>query len=250
MLRLLGLMVPLGLLPIRSVAGATMDEAMAKLEPAPDPSMEDILASIRRIITEDEGARKAAPGAHLAVVATSPPLAEPPSGPAPEPIWRAELPRAAVVPPAVVAEPAETEPPMAPSGDAEPFAAEPATAADPEPGELPPIEAAMPVASPSVETEATRPAPRPQTAPAQPAAAPQMQGRADPGLLSARTDAAVEAAFDHLTGIMLNRESRTLEDIVKDMMRPMLKDWLDDNLPPLVERLVREEIHRVSRGRR
>jgi cell pole-organizing protein PopZ len=33
------------------------------------------------------------------------------------------------------------------------------------------------------------------------------------------------------------------------MLRPMLKDWLDENLPPLVERLVREEIERVSRRR-
>jgi uncharacterized protein len=36
---------------------------------------------------------------------------------------------------------------------------------------------------------------------------------------------------------------------VKDMMRPMLKAWLDDNLPSLVERVVRAEIERVSRGR-
>jgi cell pole-organizing protein PopZ len=33
------------------------------------------------------------------------------------------------------------------------------------------------------------------------------------------------------------------------MLRPMLKVWLDDNLPGLVERLVRAEIERVSRGR-
>jgi cell pole-organizing protein PopZ len=41
----------------------------------------------------------------------------------------------------------------------------------------------------------------------------------------------------------------TLEDLVKQMLRPMLKDWIDDNLPQLVERLVRAEIERVSRGR-
>jgi hypothetical protein len=41
-----------------------------------------------------------------------------------------------------------------------------------------------------------------------------------------------------------------LEAVIRDMLRPMLKEWLDDNLPPLVERLVREEIERVSRGRR
>ena len=37
--------------------------------------------------------------------------------------------------------------------------------------------------------------------------------------------------------------------MVRDMLRPMLKSWLDDNLPGLVERLVRAEIERVSRGR-
>ena len=41
----------------------------------------------------------------------------------------------------------------------------------------------------------------------------------------------------------------TLEDLVRELLRPMLKTWLDDNLPNLVERLVRAEIERVSRGR-
>ena len=39
------------------------------------------------------------------------------------------------------------------------------------------------------------------------------------------------------------------EDLVKEMLRPMLKSWLDDNLPGLVDRIVRAEIERVSRGR-
>jgi len=43
--------------------------------------------------------------------------------------------------------------------------------------------------------------------------------------------------------------ARTLEDLVKEMLRPMLKSWLDDNLPGLVERIVKAEIERVSRGR-
>ena len=43
---------------------------------------------------------------------------------------------------------------------------------------------------------------------------------------------------------VLTPERRTLEDLVKDMLRPMLKSWLDDNLPALVERLVRAEIER------
>ena len=44
-------------------------------------------------------------------------------------------------------------------------------------------------------------------------------------------------------------ESRSLEDVVRDTLRPMLKAWLDDNLPQLVERLVREEIERIARWR-
>jgi cell pole-organizing protein PopZ len=48
---------------------------------------------------------------------------------------------------------------------------------------------------------------------------------------------------------VLSQNARTLDDLVKDMLRPMLKSWLDDNLPGLVERLVRAEIERVSRGR-
>jgi cell pole-organizing protein PopZ len=45
------------------------------------------------------------------------------------------------------------------------------------------------------------------------------------------------------------QDGRTLEDLVREMLRPMLKTWLDDNLPRMVDRLVRAEIERVSRGR-
>jgi cell pole-organizing protein PopZ len=38
---------------------------------------------------------------------------------------------------------------------------------------------------------------------------------------------------------------RTVEDIARELLRPMLKEWLDQNLPPLVERIVRSEIQRV-----
>jgi cell pole-organizing protein PopZ len=48
---------------------------------------------------------------------------------------------------------------------------------------------------------------------------------------------------------VLSNNARTLEDLVKEMLRPMLKSWLDDNLPGLVERIVKTEIERVSRGR-
>lgn len=68
-------------------------------------------------------------------------------------------------------------------------------------------------------------------------------------ILSGSTVSAVESAFNALANTVLSNNARTLEDLVKEMLRPMLKSWLDDNLPNLVERIVKAEIERVSRGR-
>jgi uncharacterized protein len=68
-------------------------------------------------------------------------------------------------------------------------------------------------------------------------------------ILSRSTVSAVESAFNTLANTVLSNNARTLEDLVKEMLRPMLKSWLDDNLPSLVERIVKAEIERVSRGR-
>jgi cell pole-organizing protein PopZ len=68
-------------------------------------------------------------------------------------------------------------------------------------------------------------------------------------LMSQNTVAAVDSAFNALAQTVLSNNARTLEDLVKEMLRPMLKAWLDDNLPNLVEKIVRAEIERVSRGR-
>jgi uncharacterized protein len=68
-------------------------------------------------------------------------------------------------------------------------------------------------------------------------------------ILSHSTVSAVESAFNSLANTVLSNNARTLEDLVKEMLRPMLKSWLDDNLPGLVERIVKVEIERVSRGR-
>jgi uncharacterized protein len=69
----------------------------------------------------------------------------------------------------------------------------------------------------------------------------------DGSLLSARTTAAVDTAFHSLAHTVISQNPRTLEDLVRDMLKPMLKEWLDANLPDMVERLVRAEIERVSR---
>nr|WP_319389220.1 DUF2497 domain-containing protein [uncultured Cohaesibacter sp.] len=67
-------------------------------------------------------------------------------------------------------------------------------------------------------------------------------------LVSDDTSQKVTSAFGDLTHTILNTNSRTIENVVEDMLRPMLKAWLDQNLPVMVERLVRAEIERVSRG--
>ena len=67
-------------------------------------------------------------------------------------------------------------------------------------------------------------------------------------LMSPATDAVVSSAFGNLANMMLSKNARTLEDLVQEMLRPMLKTWLDDNLPGIVERMVKQEIERVTRG--
>jgi hypothetical protein len=109
----------------------------------------------------------------------------------------------------------------------------------------------------------------PQAQPAQPAA-PRADGAARPAaarpaesaarpfgdaprrkdLLSPSVDAVVAAAFESLGDMVLPSHERTVEDLVKEILRPMLKEWLDANLPAIVERLVRAEIERVSRTAR
>lgn len=67
------------------------------------------------------------------------------------------------------------------------------------------------------------------------------------------SDAAALAAgrsFQSLANTVFAQNARTLDDVVRDMLRPMLQSWLDENLPALVERLVRAEIERVARGGR
>jgi cell pole-organizing protein PopZ len=67
--------------------------------------------------------------------------------------------------------------------------------------------------------------------------------------MSPKIDASVAASFQELSQAMLAGNSRKLDEVVEDLLRPMLRQWLEGNLPQMVERLVREEIERVSRGR-
>jgi cell pole-organizing protein PopZ len=68
-------------------------------------------------------------------------------------------------------------------------------------------------------------------------------------MMSGDTSAAASAAFGRLGETLLSRalNERPIEDLTRDLLRTMIKQWLDDNLPDMVERLVREEIARVAR---
>jgi cell pole-organizing protein PopZ len=106
----------------------------------------------------------------------------------------------------------------------------------------------------SAGEKAAEPPPVPRVEPpvrrTEPRAAPVAPARPPAPLLSPRVDAAVSNSFQQLAGNALAGGARPVDEVVEELLRPMLRNWLDTNLPSLVERLVREEIERVSRGRR
>lgn len=69
-----------------------------------------------------------------------------------------------------------------------------------------------------------------------------------PLMISEQASRQIAASFGELSEAFQARSRRTFDELAEQMMRPMLQDWLDNNLPLLVERLVREEIERVARG--
>lgn len=69
-------------------------------------------------------------------------------------------------------------------------------------------------------------------------------------LVSPSVGAQVASSFGALAEALEAGPRRSFDEIAEEMLRPMLQEWLDDNLPTLVERLVREEIARVARGPR
>ena len=61
---------------------------------------------------------------------------------------------------------------------------------------------------------------------------------------------AAASAFGSLSSaLLMPKDGRTLEDVVRELLRPLLKEWLDQNLPRIVETKVEEEVHRIARGR-
>jgi uncharacterized protein len=125
---------------------------------------------------------------------------------------------------------------------------------------LPSVRAIAPAAeaasAPPPERPAEVAASSPKIAWDKPAAvAPEFEQIAPPAeeeepFVSEVTDAAVSASFNALSASVALQSSAMVESLTREVLRPMLKTWLDDNLPSLVERLVRAEIQRVARGGR
>lgn len=218
-------------------------------DPAPDPSMEEILASIRRIIADDQGS----PPPARPVRPSAPGPGAPPYSPAPQQSRQA-APEPLTIDAEVLTQ-AHAPQSHAPQAHAQPapqqYAAPQAPA---QPQQYAPQSsqqyAPQYVSQPAPEPQPAYAAPAPQPAPVAFSAPVVSNLPAEPALLSAQADASVANAFEALTRSMMLQNSPFMEETVRDMLRPMLKQWLDDNLPPLVERLVRSEIERVARGGR
>jgi uncharacterized protein len=228
---------------------------MAQAAKTQEPSMEEILASIRRIIAEDDADKSVQ---HPAEPARSERTANTLASSAGDARDDAETHSA----PSEVAPPRESRlsPTDAPAGA--PRASRSSTILDLTQSMV--SAAARPIEPASGSSRAPEAYSRPDPfethdakfddagAPESPAGDPQsaaLLGEEPGGLISSAAGAAVDSAFNALAETVLVQNARTLEDLVREMLRPMLKVWLDDNLPGLVERLVRAEIERVSRGR-
>ena len=230
-----------------------------------EPSMEEILASIRRIIADDEAKPAAAEKPASPLAAAKPAVMKdiPPSAIAPAPKPAPPAPKPAPAPPPPAPEPVASNnqddidamlaslDAATPEADIRPAQPEPEAdvfeltdeMALPEPA---PAAATFNKVEPQDDIEFTEA----KASRRQPAYEPPFESAAPARpILSHSTVSAVESAFHSLANTVLSNNARTLEDLVKEMLRPMLKTWLDDNLPTLVEKIVRGEIERVSRGR-
>jgi uncharacterized protein len=218
-----------------------------------EPSMEEILSSIRRIIAEDDGAKASdKPNDAPAPATKAPQASSQAASRAPVAARSAASQAAANSQHRIDAILAELDGPLKAVSKAVPV--EPAEPDEPdddiEEPEFAPAPANFRTIDPASDVvfaeRPADPAPEPYAAYETPRQAEQSPGT----LISTATLTAVDSAFNSLAHTVIGQNARTLEDLVKEMLRPLLKVWLDDNLPGLVERIVRAEIERVSRGRR
>lgn len=173
------------------------------------------------------------------------------------PVFRQPEPVAAPVAPPVAEEIRRPVEPVAAAPVVAPLPApKPApVVAEVQPAEPEPLPQAVeseiePVAEPQATMAPEAPvAPAPVAQAPVPSFLPQVLEEAQ-ALISQDASLQVARSFEELALAIDGAERRSLDEIAEDMLRPMLREWLDDNLPTLVERLVREEIERVARGPR
>lgn len=230
--------------------------------PQNDPSMDDILASIRRIISDDEARAQVGDAANRPEIANADPISSVPSAP-PVPPRRDDV---------LLLTDLIDEPPGAPIRKEAELIVMPAVAVE-SPVAPPPVEPVfVPPPPPVVEAVQSEPVksvppPAPVFDPLPnivPERVPEMTNSSNPSdpLVGQSVVGATASAFDRLNQAMqesvpppaatnpgpsLGAGGKTIEDMVQDMLRPMLKDWLDRNLPPIVERYVEREIVRLTR---
>ena len=202
---------------------------MSDVKADDEPTMEEILASIRRIIS-DEDAPAAQPEGEAA---------PPEPTPVPEPVEEDEAQILELT--SVVNDDGSvtdlTDPETVEAVEAvEAVEVEPEPEAEPEPEPQPePESPPTPILEPEPVVLETRPEGGPATIVSDPAA-----------FVAATSLSDLAGAVMDSRGVQLGTGATTLEALVKDLLRPMLKDWLDDNLPTLVQRLVEREINRIS----
>lgn len=234
---------------------------MSQAAKAQEPSMEEILASIRRIIADDES-KPAAKAPEPAPPPAPPAAAKPAPAPPAEPEAMSQDDIDAMLA-GFDSAAADAPAPAAPPEPAATASPEPAMEED-EPADADVLDLTEAMQAPpealagfrKIEAHQdvvfTDPPPRPAPQPARTVSPPEryepVRATAE-SLLSEHAHAAVTSHFGSLAHTVLAQNARTLDDLVREMLRPMLKAWLDDNLPTIVERLVRAEIERVSRGR-
>lgn len=238
-------------------------------KPAPkEPSMDEILSSIRQIIADDDAAGVPR---RPAIQAAPPPMQATPARPMAESLDRDlsdmldDIEPLALSPSQIVDradddvggfsfdsiladtavedEPVASAPQLVDPDDIT-FAV-----AEPEEEELPAFDP-PPMAAAPQPAPMPQPAPRPQPSIAQAAPLPDPTLSSDMAdqLLGPATQAAVRSSITKLNGLGLGNPGATIESLMRDMLRPMLKEWLDENLPSVVERMVEREISRISRG--